>query len=236
MHLSAAVAKINKWAVRKGGDTLEAIERPDGGISLVLVDGQSSGVAAKQISIWVVRKVVTELAEGVRDGAAARAANDMLYVLRGGKVSATLVILTADLAARELVITRFGAPPVFVMTAEEGLRLLPGETPPLGHHRHARPAVEVLPLQPGALVCGFTDGLVHAGSRTGRRLDLLPAISDLWERSPVAQDLADGLLERAMALDAGRPTDDTSIAVLQVLAGEGTGPRYMGIEMPVPDV
>ena len=73
MHLSVAASKINKWAVRESGDTLEMIERPHGGISFVLADGQSSGEAAKAISIRVVRKVVSELAEGVRDGAAAQA-------------------------------------------------------------------------------------------------------------------------------------------------------------------
>ena len=50
MHLSVAASKINKWAVRESGDTLEMIERPRGGISFVLADGQSSGEAAKAIS------------------------------------------------------------------------------------------------------------------------------------------------------------------------------------------
>ncbi len=236
MHLSAAVAKVNKWAVRQGGDTLEAIERPDGGISLVLSDGQRSGAAAKQLSRWVVRKVVTELAEGVRDGAAARAANDALYVLHGGKVSATLVILTVDLAAHALVLTRFGDLSVFVRTPEEGLHRLPGEVPSLGFYRHARPAVETLPLDSGLLACGFTDGLIHAGSRTGRQLDVGAAIEELWAAEPTARAVADGLLERALALDEGRPVDDTSIAVLHIREGEGTGPRHMQIEMPVPDV
>ena len=86
MHLSVAVSKVNKWASRESGDTLEMIERPHGGVSFVLADGQSSGIAAKAISIRVVRKVISELSDGVRDGAAARAANDMLFALRRGKV------------------------------------------------------------------------------------------------------------------------------------------------------
>lgn len=236
MHLSAAVAKVNKWAVRKGGDTLEMIERPNGGLSMVLVDGQSSGPGAKAISIWVVRKVVTELAEGVRDGAAARAANDALYALRGGRVSATLVIISVDLADPELVITRCGDPPIFVRTPDGALNRLPGKAPTLGFHRHTRPAVDVLPLEPGLMACAFTDGLVHAGSRTGRELDIPAAIAEIWTATPGAQPLADGLLERAIALDEGRPTDDTSIAVLHVQGGPHQGPRYLRVEMPVPDV
>jgi len=235
MHLSIAVAKIDKWAVLQGGDTLEMIERPQGGLSLVLADGQSSGPGAKATSILVVRKVLTELAEGVRDGAAARAANDTLYAQRSGKVSATLVILSVDLAARVLVVTRCGDPPVFVHTPTGELRELPGSAPTLGFHRQARPVVDTLPLEPGLMACAFTDGLVHAGSRTGQTLDLPTTIAEFWAASPVAQHLADSLLERAVALDAGRPLDDTSIMVLHVLPGEGSGPRFMCVEMPVPE-
>ncbi|MCU0521974.1 MAG: serine/threonine-protein phosphatase, partial [Anaerolineae bacterium] len=94
MHISVAVSKVGKWAVAESGDLLEMVERPRGGLSLVLVDGQSSGSGARSVAVQVMRKVISELAEGVRDGAAARAANDMLYAQRSGKVSATLVILS----------------------------------------------------------------------------------------------------------------------------------------------
>ncbi len=239
MHLSVAVSKVNKWAVRKGGDTLEMIERPDGGLSLVLADGQSSGPGAKAVSIVVVRKVITELADGVRDGAAARAANDSLYVRHRGRVSATLVILSVDMASHSLVITRFGDPPIYVRSLENGvgtLHRLAGEAPALGFHRHARPAVDELPLQPGLVACAFTDGLIHAGARTGRSLDIQAAIDEIWAAEPSAQALADRLLKRALALDEGRPTDDTSIAVLEIAEGEGVGPRYLTAEMPVPNI
>ena len=75
MEVQIAVAKINKYAVSESGDTLEVVERPNGGLSVVLADGQSSGRGAKAISLLVVRKVIGLLAEGVRDGAAARAAD-----------------------------------------------------------------------------------------------------------------------------------------------------------------
>lgn len=236
MHLSVAVAKVNKWAVRQGGDTVEMLERPDGGLSVVLVDGQRSGPAAKAISVWVTRKVVAELAEGVRDGAAARAANDALYTLRHGQVSATLAILTIDLATSDLVVTRCGGPPVFIYTLEGGWQQLRGDAPTLGFYLHARPDVETLPLQSGLLVCAFTDGLLDAGRRARRQLDIPAAMAELWQPGSSAQVLVDGLLVRAMELDDNRPTDDTSIAALYVRPGDGTGPRYMRAEIPVPDV
>ena len=72
MEVQIAVSKIRKYATPSSGDTVEFIERPQGGVSVVMADGQSSGRGAKFISTLVVRKVIALLAEGVRDGAAAR--------------------------------------------------------------------------------------------------------------------------------------------------------------------
>ncbi len=119
MELNIAAAKVNKYAVSESGDTLEVVERPGGGISVVLADGQRSGLHAKRISSMVVRKVISLLAEGVRDGAAARAASDYLFHQRGGKVMATLNILSADLSTESLVITRNNPAPVYIFTNGE---------------------------------------------------------------------------------------------------------------------
>ena len=90
MDVQIAVAKIRKYATSNSGDTVEVVERPQGGVSVVMADGQTSGRGAKWISTLVVRKVIALLAEGVRDGAAARAASDSLFTEREGKVSSTL--------------------------------------------------------------------------------------------------------------------------------------------------
>jgi serine phosphatase RsbU (regulator of sigma subunit) len=235
MHLSVAASKINKWAVREGGDTLEMVERPRGGLSLVLVDGQSSGPGAKAIGLQVVRKIISDLAEGVRDGAAARAANDMLYAQRQGKVSATLVILSVELDSRRLIVTRCGNLSVFIRRPGDDALALDTEAAPLGFYRNMRPAVEHIELAPGMLAVACTDGLLHAGGRSGVGLYVPAAIEEIWQDAPSARAVADGLLERAIALDDGRPTDDTSVVALHVQSGEPGGVRRLGVEMPVPD-
>lgn len=235
MHLSFAAAKVNKWAVRESGDTLEMIERPHGGISFVLVDGQSSGYAAKSLATQVVRKVISDLAEGVRDGAAARAANDMLFARRSGKVSATLIILSVELDSQTLLVTRCGNSPVFVRYPAGDVLELDADAPPLGFYRHTRPLVEHIQLVPGLLAVACTDGLVHAGGQSDAALDISEAIEGLWQRTPSAKLIADGLLEQALAADGGRASDDTSIVALHVQSGPPEGPRRMTVEMPVPD-
>ena len=70
LELQVAVAKVGKYAVSESGDTVEVVERPHGGLSMVMVDGQRSGKSAKAISNIVTRKTISLLADGVRDGAA----------------------------------------------------------------------------------------------------------------------------------------------------------------------
>ena len=140
MEAQVAVAKIPKYASSASGDTIEMIERPSGGLSFVLVDGQWSGKPAKRISNVVARKAISLLAEGVRDGAAARAASDYLYTYREGKVQATLNILSIDLITQTLVITRNSPAPVILVRGGE-MALLDSPTESVGTRRGTRPSI-----------------------------------------------------------------------------------------------
>jgi serine phosphatase RsbU (regulator of sigma subunit) len=221
LELHVAVAKVSKYAVSESGDTVEVIERPHGGLSLVLVDGQRSGRSAKAISNIVARKAVALLADGVRDGAAARAAHDYLRTLRGGQVSATLNIVSVDLNTRTLVISRNSHCPVIISRGQENdIKILDAPSQAIGIHTRTRPVITELPLAPHLHVVIFSDGIVSAGERYGQRLDAPAFVHDwLVADSPQAgaRSLADSLLARAVELDQGRPGDDVSVVVLSVL-------------------
>jgi serine phosphatase RsbU (regulator of sigma subunit) len=233
MEVHIGVAKINKYAVSESGDTVEIVERPGGGLSIVLADGQSSGRGAKYVSILVVRKVITLLAEGVRDGAAARAASDALFTERGGKVSATLNIFSVDLQTNTLVITRNNPAPV-MLAENEQIRLLDEKCLPIGFYRDTRPVINEVPLEAGLTAVMYTDGLVHAGSRYGEKLDAAACLESLlWEEDPSAQMIADDLLETAFKLDQGRPADDISVVVLRVSNATGDAVRRMTVRIPL---
>jgi len=218
MEVSFAVAKIGKYASSESGDTLEMIERPHGGISLVLVDGQRSGKSAKNISNVVARKAIQLLAEGVRDGAAARAAHDYLYAYRKGKVSATLNIISVDTESKTIVISRNNEAPVIISTKQDGLYLLDAPSRSVGVHRHTKPVITELPIEIGTLIVVFTDGLMHAGSPSGRVVyDPVEATGRLLaEGKRDARLVADTLLDEAVEKDNGRPRDDISILTLSV--------------------
>ncbi len=216
MELEIAGAKVSKYAVRESGDTLEMIERPHGGLSFVLVDGQHTGRGAKAVSSLVARKAVSLLAEGVRDGAAARAAHDYLYTQHDGKVSAELHIVSIDLVSKTIVISRNSHCPALVGDAS-GLHVLDEPSSPIGVHRRMKPIITELPLALRTTVVVFTDGVLDAGVREGRTFDVATFVAERLRDADIgAPQLADAILARAVELDRGRPHDDTSVLVVRV--------------------
>jgi serine phosphatase RsbU (regulator of sigma subunit) len=236
MDIQIAAAKINRYATSESGDTLEVVERPNGGESIVLADGQTSGRGAKVISTMVVRKVIALLAEGVRDGAAARAASDYLFTERNGKVSASLNILSIDLQTLTVVITRNNPTPIFVARAEH-IECLGGDSHPIGTSRNIRPLISEMPIEPNMTIIFYTDGLQTAGERIGQPLDICTLLESLLEdQNPSAQEIADSLLEQAIQIDQNRPNDDMSVVVVRVLAGDTDQIRRMTVRLPVPPI
>jgi serine phosphatase RsbU (regulator of sigma subunit) len=233
MEIQIAVAKTNKYAVTESGDTLEVVERPNGGLSVVLADGQTSGRGAKAVSMMVVRKVIGLLAEGVRDGAAARAASDLLYTEKKGKVTSTLNIVSVDLHTGTVVLTRNNPAPFFIARGEE-IDSIGSESKSIGTARNTRPVISEIPVEPGLVIVFYTDGLIHAGERTGRPMDVCTSLQAmLEEQEPSPQAIADTLLAEAVNLDEGRPTDDISVVVLKVLKRQGDNVRRMTVRLPI---
>ena len=233
MEVQIAVAKVNKYATSESGDTLEVVERPNGGLSVVLADGQTSGRGAKAVSQLVVRKVIGLLAEGVRDGAAARAASDALFTDKKGKVICTLNIASIDLHSGTLVLARNNPAPMFICHAET-IDRIDSESIPLGTSRDVRPLITEMPLQPGLTIIIYTDGLTHAGSRRGTPMDVAVTIQSVMEdENPSPQLLADTLLAQAVRLDENRPVDDISVLVIKVGTRDGDNVRRMTVRLPI---
>ena len=233
MEVQIAVAKVNKYATSESGDTLEIVERPNGGLSVVLADGQTSGRGAKAVSQMVVRKVIGLLAEGVRDGAAARAASDTLFTDRQGRVISTLNIASVDLHSRTIVLTRNNPASMFICVNDR-VDQIAEESIPLGTSRNVRPVITEIAIQTGLVVVIYTDGITHAGERRGHPMNVSEVIrSVLEDQDPSPQALADTLLDHAVRLDENRPSDDISVLVLKVSAARGDNVRRMAVRLPL---
>ncbi len=215
LEVQLGAAKAPKYAVSESGDTLEIIERPQGGISAVLVDGQRSGHAAKIVSNIVARKVVSLLGEGVRDGPTARAAHDYLRTHRGGQVSAELQIVSVDLVTRTVVLSRNTHCPTFLVQNGQ-IEVIEGGIGPIGIYRETKPMIIERPLEVGIYLALVTDGILSAGGRYGVSLDVGAMLQAGAAAERDAASLAEEILQAALEADQGRLADDASVLVLAV--------------------
>jgi len=156
-----------------------------------------------------------------------------LFTERSGKVSATLNILSIDRQTRTLVISRNNPAPV-LLARGENVKALDEPSNPVGLYRDTRPVICEMSLEPGITVVMYTDGLVHAGSRSGERMDVPTCLQAfLDDEDPSPQTIADELLETACKLDEGRPADDISVVVLRVTSHDGDLVRRMNVRLPL---
>jgi serine phosphatase RsbU (regulator of sigma subunit) len=89
-------------------------------------------------------------------------------------------------------------------------------------------------VEPGLVIVIYTDGLVHAGERVGRPMDVCTSLKAMIEeQDPSPQSIADALLAEAVNLDEGRPADDISVVVLKVLKRHGDDVRRMTVRLPI---
>ncbi|NPV86082.1 MAG: SpoIIE family protein phosphatase [Anaerolineae bacterium] len=233
MEIQIGIAKVPKYDSIESGDTLEFVERPNGGVSVVMADAQTSGREAKALSSGVVRKAASLLAEGVRDSAAARAASDYLFTEKGGNYAAYLDIISVDLQSDTIVITRNNPTPALIARGECCIESLSGAGTPIGLSRNIRPSVTEIPLETDITVMVYTDGVQNAGRAYGQPIDARTLLeSFLEDQHPSPQLIADTILLEAVRLDQSRPNDDMSIMVLRIVPHHTKPLRRMTVYIP----
>lgn len=234
VELQLGIAKVPRHGVAESGDTIEVIERPGGGISVVMVDGQGSGRGAKSLSNLIVTRAIAQLKDGARDGVVARAVHDYLYTYRMGQVAATLNIMSYDQRTGSVLVSRNNPAPFFVLD-HDGVHVHSEPSTAIGLYPATKPRITEIPLRPQTYVIIFTDGLIKAGERYGEDLSLANFLAG-WsvDAGSGALELAEALLARALELDRGHPSDDMSVAVLAVLPQQAElAIRRMWVRFPV---
>lgn len=234
MHVDVAIAKSEKYASRESGDTVELVERPSGGFSVVMIDGQGSGRAAKTLSLLLSSKAVALLKEGVRDGVVARATHDYLFAFRHGQVSATLDLLSIDLKTRSVVVTRNAQSPM-LLRDRQGCHVESIDSAAIGLYQWTKPTVQEMPIQTGLKILLFTDGVTHSGLRRGALpIDFQQLANDVLTDDASSQEIADRVLAFAIGRDSGRPSDDIAVVALSIRESDEAGlVRRMQAQIPL---
>lgn len=233
--LDLGLAKTEKYASRDSGDTVEVVERPGGGFSVVMIDGQGSGQAAKTLSLLLSSKAVGLIKDGVRDGSVARATHDHLFLYRHGRVSATFDMLSVDMQTRTVVVTRNADAPMLL--GEDGaFRTVEVDSGPIGRYHFTKPNIREMPIRAGLTVVLFTDGIPHSGRRRQLpEIDYVAFANSEIDSGLPAQAIADRVLDLAIGRDDGRPGDDMAVVAMRIVDFEGDQViRRMQGQFPMP--
>jgi serine phosphatase RsbU (regulator of sigma subunit) len=233
MQINLAVAKIDKFGASKSGDTVETIERPNGGMSIVLADGQVNGISSKAISTMVCHRIIDNIGDGIRDSSAIRATSNRLYAEGDGQVIANINLISVDLQTNNILISRNNPIPVFLIESGK-VECLSSESEPVGSHKDITPSIVELPIEPGLSIVVFTDGVYHAGRGNRNIPDVCTTIEALIEeQEPTAQEIAEFLISRAIRLDEGKPQDDMCVVVMSVDLATKDHIRRMNLSMTI---
>lgn len=231
MEIRIAVAKIDKFGSGKSGDTVEVTERPNGGITVVLADGQINHKNDKTTSTMVSHRVIDLISGGMRDGAAIRGASNTIFSDHKGDIQANLNVISADFQTNTIIVSRNNPVPVFLINKEQ-VDCLASDCEPIGGKLNVSPSIVELPINPGIAIVVFSDGAYYAGQQKQRDPDICTVIEALIEeQEPPPQEIADHLLNRAIRLDDGFPKDDMSIIVMLVLPRMTDNIRRMNISL-----
>lgn len=233
MEITFAIAKIDKKGNGSSGDTVEVTERPNGGISIILADGEMDQRTSKAISSMVSHRVIDHISEGVRDGASIRAAAKSIFADYQGRVQANLCVISADLQTNTIIVSRNNPVPIFLIS-EEMVDCLPSDSEPIGIRSDIAPTIIELPIRPEMAVVVFSDGVYDAGRHNQLSMDVCTTIEAFIEdQEPTAKEIAEFLLNRAIQLDDGQPKDDMSIIVMLVSSRPTDAIRRMNIFLPL---
>lgn len=232
MEIKFSASKIDQYNVDGSGDTIEVIERPNGGLSLALASGFQNGLSSKMVSYSVVKKVISFIADGVRDGAAARAASDALFTQYNGQSLAALTIISVDFQTDTLVFSCNSPAPLYICR-NEVVEKMTTECTLIGTGLDVRPSITEISIEPGLTIIAPSKGMMTAGEESNQRIDLPASISSLMEiEHPSPSWISDSLLNQAIRLELDQPKIDLSVVVLQISHTQKDNIRRISVNIP----
>lgn len=215
MEINAAISKVDRYSSTEQGNKVEIIERPNGGISIVMSEGKLNGKRSAAVTMKATHDVLNLIAEGIHDGAAARVVLSRIKSEHHDHAEVAISILSVDLQSRTIVITKNNLVPILTCDFDSN-RFLPVNADP--DQIRLDPVVYQFEIALGQVFVVFSEGVLNAGQNNDEPIDLLLSIGSLRDENedePTVQEIADFILKQAIYHDSGRPKDDMTVVVLK---------------------
>lgn len=201
------VASFTKDGSDKCGDTHSVVRLKDDKFLVALSDGMGSGKQAENISDASLSLIESFYKAGLPNELILNTVNKLLAINTDDSFTA-LDVSVIDLKTCSADFIKYGSPYGFII-GDEGVKIIEGNTLPLGILEELKPAVCTTPLCDGDMLLFVSDGVSDAFGSSGEILDFLRTVP---AKNP--QTLADEIVNAAVNMNGGEKKDDmTALAV-----------------------
>ncbi len=215
LHLKRAVdfdavfglSKRTKDGSEISGDTHSVTRISEEKFLVALSDGMGSGKQAEAVASASLSLIESFYKAGLSGQLILSTVNKLLAINTEDSFTA-LDISVIDLKNSSADFIKYGSPYGFIIN-ENGIKIVEGNSLPIGILDELKPAVCSTPLDDGDMILLVTDGISDAFGSSG---DLIDYLRGAPAKNP--QALTDGLLAKATELNGGKSKDDmTALAV-----------------------
>lgn len=201
------IASRTKDGSKVSGDTHSVVRLSGDKFLVALSDGMGSGDSAQNISSTSLSLIESFYRAGLNSNLILNTVNKLLSINTEDNFTA-LDISVIDLRSCSADFIKYGSPYAFIIS-ENGIRIIEGNTLPLGIIEELKPSVCNATLSDGDIILLLTDGISDAFSSSSEVIDFLRS-----QPAKNPQALVDSMLSRALSLTNGTSKDDmTALAV-----------------------
>lgn len=191
------------------GDTHSVTRLNENRFLLALSDGMGSGNAAKEISSASLALIESFYKAGLKSSLVLNTVNKLLAINTEDSFAA-LDVSILDLTNCSADFIKYGSPYGFIV-GKEGVRIVEGNSLPLGIIDELKPSVCHTSINPGDMIILLTDGISDAFSSSSDMIDFLRSLP---AKNP--QTIADEILNKAISLSNGKKNDDMTVLAVRV--------------------
>lgn len=235
MEIQVSVAKVVRFQSSEGGEQVETMERPNGGLTVVLAEGKLNGQPSETIAKKAVQRLLALIQEGIHDGAATRAVLSKIKTEHHDTAGVKFSILSVDLVTGTIILTKNDSVPVVLIRNGEG-ELISDYAEQVGYDPE-KPSVYQFDIEKNFTIILFSDGIANSGKDFGHTVRLSTLVESLFEEStPSVYEIADFVLNQAISRDFGKPHDDMTVIAFQVNPLKSSGIRKLTVVFPLPKI
>ncbi len=201
------VASAIKDGSDKSGDTHSVVRLKEDKFLVAISDGMGSGSEAENLSSASLSLIESFYKAGLPNELILNTVNRLLAINTDDSFTA-LDVSVIDLKSCYADFIKYGSPYGFII-GEDGIKIIEGNSLPLGILEELKPAVCRTPLNDGDMILFVSDGISDAFGSSG---DVIDFLRTLPAKNP--QTLTDEILSCAINKNDGKKSDDmTALAV-----------------------